>query len=203
MDGFTGQSVRRLEDHRFLTGAGRYVDDITLPGIGAVVLNGAKIGRNCLVGAGSLVTEGKEFPDGSLIVGAPAKVVRELTDAQKAAIHKTVAELKVPVNAGSIDMLAQLGEVSPGHPVWLRLNPGFGHGHSNKTTTGGEHSKHGIWHADLGAALAAVRRHGLQLGHPAARLPEGVVGRQPALIHRRGRQGREADHVAGRVAVDG
>lgn len=44
---------------------------------------------------------------------------------------KTVVDLGVPVNAGSIDMLEQLGEVSPGHPVWLRLNPGFGHGHSN------------------------------------------------------------------------
>jgi diaminopimelate decarboxylase len=75
----------------------------------------------------------------------------------------TVAELKVPVNAGSIDMLAQLGEVSPGHPVWLRLNPGFGHGHSNKTNTGGEHSKHGIWHEQLPRALAAIARHGLRL----------------------------------------
>ncbi|MFX8242893.1 gamma carbonic anhydrase family protein, partial [Acinetobacter baumannii] len=47
-----------------------------------VVLNGAKIGKNCLVGAGALVTEGKEFPDGSMIIGAPAKAVRELTPEQ-------------------------------------------------------------------------------------------------------------------------
>ena len=46
--------------------------------MGATVLNGARIGANCLIGANALVTEGKEFPDGSLIVGAPAKVVREL-----------------------------------------------------------------------------------------------------------------------------
>jgi diaminopimelate decarboxylase len=46
---------------------------------------------------------------------------------------------------------------SPGHRVWLRINPGFGHGHSNKTNTGGEHSKHGIWHTDLPQALAASR----------------------------------------------
>ena len=58
----------------------------------------------------------------------------------------TVVEHKVPVNAGSIDMLRQLGALSKGHKVWLRINPGFGHGHSNKTNTGGEHSKHGIWH---------------------------------------------------------
>ena len=59
------------------------VGDGSLIGIGAVVLNGAKIGKGCLVGAGSLVTEGKEFPDGSMIMGSPAKVVRELTPEQQ------------------------------------------------------------------------------------------------------------------------
>ena len=58
------------------------VGDGSLIGIGAVVLNGARIGRNCLVGAGSLVTEGKEFADGSMIMGSPAKVVRELSPEQ-------------------------------------------------------------------------------------------------------------------------
>ena len=58
------------------------IGDETLIGIGAVVLNRAKIGKNCLVGAGSLVTEGKEFPDGSMIMGSPAKVVRQLTPEQ-------------------------------------------------------------------------------------------------------------------------
>lgn len=58
------------------------IGDESLIGIGAVVLNGAKIGKNCLVGAGSLVTEGKEFPDGSMILGSPAKVVRQLTPEQ-------------------------------------------------------------------------------------------------------------------------
>ena len=74
-----------------------------------------------------------------------------------------IAELKVPVNAGSVDMLHQLGELSPGHAVWLRINPGFGHGHSQKTNTGGENSKHGIWHSDLPLALAAIQQHGLRL----------------------------------------
>lgn len=60
----------------------------SLIGIQAVVLNGAKIGRNCLVGAGALVTEGKEFPDGSLIMGAPAKVVRSLTPEQIAGMQR-------------------------------------------------------------------------------------------------------------------
>ena len=58
------------------------IGDESLIGIGAIVLNGAKIGKNCLVGAGALVTEGKEFPDGSMILGSPAKVVRQLTPEQ-------------------------------------------------------------------------------------------------------------------------
>lgn len=74
-----------------------------------------------------------------------------------------VVEHGVPVNAGSIDMLHQLGAANPGHRVWLRINPGFGHGHSNKTNTGGEHSKHGIWHEQLDEALDAIKQHGLQL----------------------------------------
>lgn len=58
------------------------IGDESLIGIGAVVLNGARIGRNCLVGAGALVTEGKEFPEGSMILGAPARVVRALSPEQ-------------------------------------------------------------------------------------------------------------------------
>ena len=80
-----------------------------------------------------------------------------------AATLDLVVAQRIPVNAGSIDMLHQLGQRSPSHPVWLRINPGFGHGHSNKTNTGGEHSKHGIWHTELPAALAAVAQHGLTL----------------------------------------
>jgi carbonic anhydrase/acetyltransferase-like protein (isoleucine patch superfamily) len=53
-----------------------------LIGIGAIVLNGAKIGKNCLVGAGALVTEGKAFPDGSMIFGSPARVVKALSPEQ-------------------------------------------------------------------------------------------------------------------------
>lgn len=58
------------------------IGDGSLIGIGAVVLNGAVIGKGCLVGAGSLVTEGKVFPDGSMILGSPAKVVRQLSPEQ-------------------------------------------------------------------------------------------------------------------------
>lgn len=64
------------------------VGDGSLIGIQSVILNGARIGKNCIVGAGALVTEGKEFPDGVLIVGSPAKVVRELT-------HEQIERLKM------------------------------------------------------------------------------------------------------------
>ena len=60
--------------------------DNSLIGIGSTILNGATIGKNCLVGAHSLVTEGKSFPDGSLIIGAPAKAVRQLADEEIAQI---------------------------------------------------------------------------------------------------------------------
>jgi carbonic anhydrase/acetyltransferase-like protein (isoleucine patch superfamily) len=63
------------------------IGDGALIGIQAVILNGAKIGKNCLVGAGALVTEGKEFPDNSLIVGSPAKAVRQLDEAAIARMH--------------------------------------------------------------------------------------------------------------------
>ena len=65
------------------------IGDGSLIGIGAVVLNGARIGRGCLVGAGALVTEGKEFPDGSMIIGSPARAVRQVTPEQTEAMRKT------------------------------------------------------------------------------------------------------------------
>jgi carbonic anhydrase/acetyltransferase-like protein (isoleucine patch superfamily) len=52
----------------------------SLIGMGAIMLNGSRVGANCLVGAGALITEGKSFPDGSLIVGAPARATRQLDD---------------------------------------------------------------------------------------------------------------------------
>lgn len=74
-----------------------------------------------------------------------------------------VLEAGVAINAGSEDMLAQIGELRRGHPVWLRINPGFGHGHSKKVNTGGESSKHGIWHENLELALDRIDRYGLDL----------------------------------------
>lgn len=65
------------------------IGDESLIGIGAIVLNGAKIGKNCLVGAGALVTEGKEFPDGSMIIGSPARVVKQLTAEQMQGLRQS------------------------------------------------------------------------------------------------------------------
>ena len=58
------------------------IGDNSLIGIGSIILNGAKIGRNCLIGANSLITEGKEIPDNSMVMGAPGKVVREVSEGQ-------------------------------------------------------------------------------------------------------------------------
>jgi diaminopimelate decarboxylase len=65
------------------------------------------------------------------------------------------------VNCGSPDMIEQLAERAPGREITLRINPGFGHGHSRKTNTGGEQSKHGIWHEQLGKCLIRADELGL------------------------------------------
>jgi len=64
----------------------------SLIGIQSLVMNGATIGRHCLVGAGAIVTERKRFPDRSLIMGVPAKVVRELTDEEVAHLEQSAAD---------------------------------------------------------------------------------------------------------------
>lgn len=68
---------------------GCVIEDNVLIGMGSIVMNGAKIGKNSIVGAGSLVTEGKEFPSGVLVMGRPAKVVRELTQEEIASITQS------------------------------------------------------------------------------------------------------------------
>ena len=68
------------------------IEDNVLVGMGAIILNGAKISKNCLVGAGALVTENKEFPEGSLIIGSPAKAVRQLSPEQIKGIQENADE---------------------------------------------------------------------------------------------------------------
>ena len=80
-----------------------------------------------------------------------------------------VVEHRIHPNLGSPDMIAQLGQrLSPERPktaseITLRINPGFGHGHSQKTNTGGEQSKHGIWHEEVPDCLRQAEQHGLHV----------------------------------------
>jgi diaminopimelate decarboxylase len=96
------------------------------------------------------------------LAGEPAPIVFTADIFDRPTLKRAL-ELKLPVNVGSPQMLSQIGEQSPGHPIWIRINPGFGHGHNRKTNTGGEHSKHGIWHESLAESLALVDRHRLDL----------------------------------------
>lgn len=77
--GFPVQLGKRVTVGHMAMIHGCSIGDGTLIGINAVVLNGANIGKNCLIGAKALVTEGMEIPDNSLAVGAPAKVIRQVT----------------------------------------------------------------------------------------------------------------------------
>lgn len=95
-------------------------------------------------------------------VGEPAGVVYTADVIDDATLDRVI-ELDIPVNAGSSDVLEQLGERSRGHRVWIRINPGFGHGYSRKTNTGGEWSKHGIWHSYLDEALRHIEKYRLDL----------------------------------------
>ncbi|KAA5541473.1 diaminopimelate decarboxylase [Roseiconus nitratireducens] len=72
-----------------------------------------------------------------------------------------VLEHDLAVNCGSPDMISQLGQRRPGADVTLRINPGFGHGHSQKTNTGGEQSKHGIWFSQIDECLRRADQDGV------------------------------------------
>lgn len=91
-----------------------------------------------------------------------------------------VVEQGIHVNCGSPDMIAQLGSRAPGREITLRINPGFGHGHSQKTNTGGEQSKHGIWREQLADCLYQADHHGL-----------GVTG-----LHMHIGSGTDLEHLA-------
>jgi carbonic anhydrase/acetyltransferase-like protein (isoleucine patch superfamily) len=63
-----------------------HIGDGSLIGMGSIVLNNSRIGRNCLIGAGTLITEGKVIPDNSMVVGSPGRVIRDVSDAQRAGL---------------------------------------------------------------------------------------------------------------------
>ncbi|MBP9961511.1 MAG: alanine racemase, partial [Pseudomonas sp.] len=137
---FAQKACSNLHVLRLMREAGVAVDAVSLGEIERALKAGFKTGRTS--GAAEVVFTADLFDRATL---------------------NRVVETQIEVNVGSIDMLEQLGERSPGHRVWLRINPGFGHGHSNKTNTGGENSKHGIWHEQLQEALAQVRKYQLHL----------------------------------------
>lgn len=99
---------------------------------------------------------------GYALTGDPHPVVYTADIFDRESLDLVVRE-RVHVNCGSPDMLDQYGERCPGQSVTLRINPGFGHGHSQKTNTGGPQSKHGIWHTQIGDCLERCRRWGLRV----------------------------------------
>jgi carbonic anhydrase/acetyltransferase-like protein (isoleucine patch superfamily) len=77
--------------HRSIVHGARVSDNVLI-GMGAILMNGAVIGEDCIIGAGALITEGKEIPPRSLVLGVPAKVVRELTEEEIAGIRFSAAQ---------------------------------------------------------------------------------------------------------------
>jgi diaminopimelate decarboxylase len=121
----------------------------------------------------------------------PAEIVYTADLLTEATIERLVA-LQVPLNAGSEDMLTQIGRRSRGHRVWLRINPGFGSGHSKKVNTGGESSKHGIWHANIADARARIDEFDRSGGAPHAHRLGGRYASPRARVRRHGRPGGAA-----------
>lgn len=97
---------------------------------------------------------------GFAVNGSPHPIVYTADIFDREALEMVVRE-NLPVNCGSPDMIAQLGKLAPGREITIRINPGFGHGHSNKTNTGGQSSKHGIWHDQLDECVDLAKEHGL------------------------------------------
>jgi diaminopimelate decarboxylase len=100
------------------------------------------------------------FPPVSSNPQTPPPVVYTADIFDEAALE-LVVQHGIHANCGSTDMIDQLGQRAPGRHITLRINPGFGHGHSQKTNTGGEQSKHGIWHTELADCLRRADSTGL------------------------------------------
>ena len=99
---------------------------------------------------------------GFTVVGDPPPIVYTADIFDHSALE-LVIEREIHTNCGSPEMITQLGQRAPGRSITLRINPGFGHGHSKKTNTGGDQSKHGIWHSDLGHCLDLAGQFNLQV----------------------------------------
>ncbi len=97
---------------------------------------------------------------GFVTTGSPPPIVYT-SDIFDSETLDLVVEREIHVNCGSPDMIRQLGSRVSDREITLRINPGFGHGHSQKTNTGGEQSKHGIWHEQLDACVQLAKQHDL------------------------------------------
>ena len=118
--------------------------------------------QGVLVDAVSAGEVGRAIAAGYVTAGDPPPIVytSDIFDRESLDL---VVEKGIHVNCGSPDMIAQYGERAPGREITLRVNPGFGHGHSQKTNTGGEHSKHGIWHEQIGECRRLAASVGLKI----------------------------------------
>jgi diaminopimelate decarboxylase len=102
----------------------------------------------------------RAFAAGYVAQGEPPPIVYTADIFDRESLD-CVVEHGIAVNCGSTDMIDQYGERAGGGEITLRFNPGFGHGHSKKTNTGGEHSKHGIWHEEVEECLRRAHRNDL------------------------------------------
>ena len=97
---------------------------------------------------------------GYAVAGDPPPIVYTADIFDRESLDLCV-ERKMHVNCGSMDMIAQLGARLPGAGITLRINPGFGHGHSQKTNTGGKQAKHGIWHSQIPECVELAKKYRL------------------------------------------
>jgi diaminopimelate decarboxylase len=135
------------------------LDLVRREGVLVDAVSTGEIHRALAAGYGPHAIRGTDSSDG-LPPAHPIVYTADIFDRESL---DTVARLGIHVNCGSTDMLEQLAERVPGADVTLRVNPGFGHGHSQKTNTGGEGSKHGIWHTDIPDALRRAEWAGLSV----------------------------------------
>lgn len=99
----------------------------------------------------------------ALAAGYHASEIVYTADIFDAAALELVVTHKLHANCGSPEMIDQLGDRRPGAEITLRINPGFGHGHSQKTNTGGPQSKHGIWHDQVDDCLRRADQYGIAI----------------------------------------
>jgi diaminopimelate decarboxylase len=137
--------------------------------------------RGVLVDAVSAGEIHRAFLAGYAAQGDPPPIVYTADVFDRESLE-LVLEYGIAVNCGSPDMIDQYGERVAGGEIALRVNPGFGHGHSRKTNTGGESSKHGIWWEDVGEARERAERRGLHVTTLHMHIGSGVDLEHLALV---------------------